>query len=76
MKTISAGVKGIWYNRNMFKFWKKMPENKAKDEVVKVAEQQLEENRATIESLRDYDIGKKDIPTSDVERRLRNIQTT
>ena len=53
-----------------------MPENKAKDEVVKVAEQQLEENRATIESLRDYDIGKKDIPTSDVERRLRNIQTT
>jgi hypothetical protein len=47
-----------------------------KNKIAKVAEQQLQENRAAIESLRDYDIGKKDISTRDVERRLPNIRVT
>lgn len=54
--------------------WWKTPVNKADTEFLKVAEQQLKENRAIIESLRDYDIGKKDISTADVEKRLSDIQ--
>lgn len=42
--------------------------------VTDIAKEQLEKNRAAIESLRDYDEGKKDISTTDVERRLRDIQ--
>ena len=57
----------------MFGFLRKKAE---KDEIIKVAEQQLEKNRAIIESLRDYDTGKKDISTRDVERRLRDIRVT
>ena len=44
-----------------------------RSDVVKVAEKQLEKNRDVIESLRDYDQGKKDIQIADVGRRLRNI---
>jgi hypothetical protein len=47
-----------------------------KNKVIEVAQQQLEENRAIIESLRDYDIGKKDISTRNVERRLPDIRVT
>ncbi len=41
---------------------------------LKVVEKQLEKNRGVIESLRDYDEGKKDISTAEVERRLHDIQ--
>lgn len=58
----------------MFKWWGKKPENMAQNDVVKVAKKQLEEKRAIIESLRDYDIGKKDISTAGIERRLPDIQ--
>ena len=51
-------------------FWKKSK----KDGVIEVAEQQLQKNRSIIESLRDYDTGKKNISTRDVERRLRDIR--
>ena len=43
-------------------------------EVRQVAKEQLRKNLSAIESLRDYDTGKKDISTSDVEKRLRNIR--
>lgn len=45
-----------------------------KDGVIDVAQQQLHANRAVIESLRDYDTGKKNISTRDVERRLGDIR--
>lgn len=57
----------------MFNFLRKKPE---KEGIVGVAKQQLKENRAIIESLRDYDTGKKDISTRDVERRLPNVRVT
>ena len=41
-----------------------------------VAEKELKQNIRVIESLRDYDEGKKDISTSSLERRLRNIRVT
>lgn len=47
-----------------------------KADVIKIAEKQLQEKRALIESLRDYDTGKKDIQTSNLERRLPNIRVT
>lgn len=59
----------ICYTADMFKFWKKN-----KDDVLKVAEERLEKNRAIIESLRDYDTGKKDIQTTDIEKRLPDIR--
>jgi len=49
---------------------------KEKKDIKKVAEKQLEENKAVIESLRDYDTGKKDISTGDIERRLPDIRIT
>lgn len=55
----------------MFGFLKKK-----KDSIKKVAEKQLEENKEVIESLRDYDEGKKDIQTRDLERRLPDIRVT
>jgi hypothetical protein len=55
----------------MFEFLKR---NKNKSDVLKVAEKQLRENRAALESLRDYDSGKKSISTSHVERRLGNVR--
>ena len=65
----------MWYTIHMFEFLrKKTLKNKGESEVVQVAEKQLEEKRAIIESLRDYDSGKKDIPTRDVERRLPGIR--
>ena len=44
-------------------------------EIMRVAKKQLAQNREVLESLRDYDAGKKDIPTTDVERRLQHLQT-
>lgn len=51
-------------------FWKS---NKDKTDLISVAEKQLSENVKVIESLRDYDQGKKDISTSRVRRNLSNI---
>jgi|GEM_PF-1148641 len=42
----------------------------------KVAEKQLKNNMAVIQSLRDYDEGKKDISTRDLERSLPGIRVT
>lgn len=41
-----------------------------------IAKKQLEENRAVFESLKQYDEGKKDIPTTHVRKHLRDLQTT
>lgn len=40
----------------------------------KVVERQLKDNARTIESLRDYSLGKKEISTSNIERRLPNLR--
>ena len=45
-----------------------------KTRIEKVAEQQLKKNVHVIESLRDYDTGKKDISTRDLERRMPDIR--
>lgn len=54
----------------MFSFLKKK-----NTDIRKVAEKQLSENVLVIKSLRDYDTGKKDISTADIERRMSDIQT-
>lgn len=67
----------IWYTADMFeRLFKRQKNTQTRSEVVHVAQKQLDENRAVIESLRDYDIGKKDISTADIERRLRDIRAT
>ncbi len=56
----------------MFKiFLQKTKLTRNQSEVKKIVEKKLNENRAVIESLRDYDEGKKDISTTAVERDLR-----
>ncbi|MHB8914122.1 MAG: hypothetical protein ACYC4I_03905 [Minisyncoccota bacterium] len=45
-----------------------------RDEIQKVAEEQLRKNLSVIESLRDYDTGKKDISTRTAEERLPRIR--
>ena len=47
---------------------------KKQKDLKEVAEKQLRENISSIISLRDYDEGKKDISTSDIERRLPDIR--
>ncbi|MEK7463603.1 MAG: hypothetical protein AAB610_00565 [Patescibacteria group bacterium] len=47
-----------------------------KVDISKVIEKQLQENIEVIKSLRDYDEGKKDISTADLERRLPNIRVS
>lgn len=42
----------------------------------RVVEEQLRKNMRVIESLRDYDAGKKDISTRTAEDRLHGIRTT
>jgi hypothetical protein len=58
----------------MTNFWKKLFGNKNTDTVTQVAKKQLEENIGVIKSLRDYDEGKKDISTADIERRVPNLR--
>ncbi len=41
-----------------------------------VAEKEMNANKAVLESLRDYDQGKKDISTADVKKHLRDIRTS
>lgn len=53
----------------MFSFLRK----KNKD-IKKVAEEQLQKHIEVLQSLKDYDSGKKDISTSDIERHLPNIR--
>ncbi|MCK5095757.1 MAG: hypothetical protein KAR24_00150 [Candidatus Pacebacteria bacterium] len=49
---------------------------KNKKDFKAVAERQLIENASVLKSLRDHDEGKKEISTTDVKKRLPNIQTT
>ena len=60
------------YNRGMFDFLKKKGEEN--DEIQQVAEKQLREKIPIIESLRDYDSGKKNISTRTAEERLPHIR--
>jgi hypothetical protein len=46
-----------------------------KQDVKEITEKELRENISVIESLRDYDNGKKDISTTSIERRLPHIRT-
>ena len=59
----------------MFGFLRNLSTSKSdnKSGVLEVAKEQLKEHREVIESLRDYDAGKKEIHTADLERRLRNV---
>jgi hypothetical protein len=54
-------------------FWKKLF-TKNKEEVKEVAREQLIKNAEVIQSLKDYDEGKKDISTTELEKRLPNIR--
>jgi hypothetical protein len=49
---------------------------KNKKDFKSVADKQLKENKAVLESLRDYDEGKKEISTVNVKKHLPNIRTT
>ena len=49
---------------------------RSKKDLKSVANKQLKENKAVLESLRDYDEGKKEISTANVKRHLPNIRTT
>ncbi|MBX2866445.1 hypothetical protein KTR10_00575 [Candidatus Kaiserbacteria bacterium] len=49
---------------------------KRKKNITQIAERQLKENKQVIESLRDYDEGKKVISTDNVADRLSNVQTS
>lgn len=57
----------------MFSFWRRFSSSKTAQNgpgVLTVAKEQLKEHRDVIESLRDYDEGKKDIHTADLEQHL------
>lgn len=54
-------------------FGRKLTSN---NKVLDVAKSELEKNIEAIKSLRDYDEGKKDISTDDIERRMRDLQAT
>jgi hypothetical protein len=47
---------------------------KNKKDLKRVAEKQLKKNMSVIQSLRDYDTGKKDISTRNIERNLPDIR--
>ncbi len=59
----------------MIRFWKN---NKKFTDVkaVSVAKEQLDKNRAVLESLKEYDEGKKTISTTNVKRHLQDLQPT
>jgi hypothetical protein len=62
------------YSLTMFKMWRAKKMNTQND-VKDVARRQLRKNRAVLESLREYDEGKKEIPTADVRKHLPNLQS-
>lgn len=68
--------KNSWYGMItcMLNFLKIKLQKKEKDDIQKVAEKQLKKNMTTIESLRDYDAGKKDISIRTAEKRLPHIR--
>lgn len=41
--------------------------------VREIAEREFRENRKVLESLRDYDAGKKEISTRDIQERMRSL---
>ncbi len=47
-----------------------------RDDFKAVAKKELNANKAVIESLRDYDQGKKEISTINVRKHLPNIRTS
>ena len=55
----------------MFKLFKS---TKKDTDLRKVAEKQLQKNVHVLESLRDYDAGKKDISTRTAEERLPSVR--
>jgi len=55
----------------MIRFWSR----KQNKDVSKIAERELSENKKVIESLRDYDEGKKDISTDEVRGRIPRVRT-
>lgn len=57
----------------MFNFIKKISNRNSFE---KIAEKQLDKNISIIKSLKDYDEGKKDISTIDIEKRLPDIRLT
>ena len=59
------------YSVGMFNFISK---RFRRHDIRKVAQEQLEENRAVLESLRDYDEGKKDISTTTIKQHLGDIR--
>ena len=49
--------------------------NKREDSAIEdITKEKLEQSREVLESLRDYDQGKKEISTTNVEEHLRNLQ--
>ncbi len=57
---------------SIFDLFKKKNNNDLKE----LAEKELKENINILKSLRDYDQGKKEISTLELERRLPNIRVT
>lgn len=55
----------------MLKFWKK-----TKKDIKPLIKEELEKNRAVLESLRAYDKGEKDISTVNVQKHLRDLHTS
>jgi len=58
----------------MFKFWTKDNKKPLTVEIKSIAKQQLDQNRAVFQSLKEYDEGKKEIPTTNVRKHLRDLQ--
>lgn len=56
------------YIKNLFR-------KKDSSDIKEVAEKQLQENIGVIKSLRDYDEGRKEISTTNIETRLPDIRT-
>lgn len=56
---------------SIFDFFRK----KNKDSIL-IAKEQIERNSAVLQSLEDYDAGKKEISTAHLERDLPNISVT
>lgn len=60
----------------MFKFLNIRRVTSNASNIEAVAKEQLEKNRAVLESLKAYDEGKKDISTTNVRTHLRDLQPT
>lgn len=64
-------------NKSMFRYFKKSKKTGENAESIKeIAEREMKKNAEVLKSLRDYDTGKKNISTRDLQRRVRNIQST